>query len=178
MPTLSVREHQTCSVRYVMEDGVELATCYGDPEAVIANRIVAALEAVNEREALLSRLAALEGALNGLVCLYAMPGESNFDRFERVAAMFYRETGLLAPGKDSSAASSDSTSYEHRIERWEAWYAERVENARALLEPRTAAQPAEITAQEAAEIQCGAIGHKFIGGNDEQVECILCGARS
>lgn len=133
-PTLSVREHPTCSVRYVMEDGVELATCYGDPEAVTANRIIAALTAVNAHSALLSRLAALEGALEKWSYIGELQTFESRERFRKEAA--------------------------------------------ALLEPRPTAPVTEITAQEAAEIQCGAIGHTFIGGGDEQVECILCGART
>lgn len=80
------------------------------------------------------RIEQLEAALQGLLELYAMPGESNVDRFERVAAMFYRETGWLAPGKDNSAAAcGDDDSYEHRRAAWEKWYESRANAARAAL---------------------------------------------
>jgi hypothetical protein len=72
-------------------------------------------------------------ALAKLCELYALPGESNFDRFERVADLFHRETGCMAPGKDESAASGNSTSYEERVARWEAWYADRAAKARLAL---------------------------------------------
>jgi hypothetical protein len=75
----------------------------------------------------------LLGALKALTELYALPGENNLERFERVAEMFLRETGCMAPGKDVSAASGDAMTHEERRERWEAWYAERAAKARAAL---------------------------------------------
>lgn len=77
--------------------------------------------------------AELRRALTNLVALYAEPGESNLDRFERVAELFHRETGMLAPGKDQAAASGNSPTYEQRVEQWEAWYAKRAAAARAAL---------------------------------------------
>lgn len=63
--TLSVRKHpdQACSVRYVMENGEELATCYDDDEEITANRIVAALELATAHSALLTRVSELEAGL-------------------------------------------------------------------------------------------------------------------
>lgn len=75
----------------------------------------------------------LREALERLTELYALPGESNVDRFERVAEMFYRETGCYAPGKDVAAAAGDSTSMVERVARWEAWYVARAEKGRAAL---------------------------------------------
>lgn len=75
----------------------------------------------------------LREALERLTELYALPGESNVDRFERVAEMFYRETGCYAPGKDVAAAAGDSVSMVERVARWEAWYVARAEKGRAAL---------------------------------------------
>lgn len=52
----------------------------------------------------------------------APPVESALERFERLAAEFYRETGLMAPGKDDALGHH---SYEERVERWAAWVARR-----------------------------------------------------
>jgi len=46
--------------------------------------------------------------------------ESANERFERLAAQFYRETGLMAPGKSEPAAGIH-TPYEERMEAWLKW---------------------------------------------------------
>jgi hypothetical protein len=84
-------------------------------------------------ETLSRRVAELEGALRALVELYALPGESNSDRFERVAELYNRETGRYAPGKDVPFAAHDDEAYEDRIAQWEAWYAARAAKGRAAL---------------------------------------------
>jgi hypothetical protein len=43
-------------------------------------------------------------------------GEDSNERFERIAAVFYRETGFLRPGKDCRV-----NSHEERQEAWDAW---------------------------------------------------------
>ncbi len=52
-------------------------------------------------------------------------GENDFERFERLADLFHRETGLMAPGKDRAAMSYDTSTYQERREAWDAWLSKR-----------------------------------------------------
>jgi hypothetical protein len=66
-------------------------------------------------------------ALEMLAAHFVWPGEDTNDRFERVARAFYKDTGMLAPGKDVSASANESD--EERAERMVAfgrWYDARV----------------------------------------------------
>ena len=45
-------------------------------------------------------------------------GESANDRYERLAVEFYRETGMMAPGKDDPICHH---TYADRWTAWEAW---------------------------------------------------------
>lgn len=47
------------------------------------------------------------------------------ESFERLAAEFYRETGILAPGKDQPAAMGGHLSDEEREKAWRMWIASR-----------------------------------------------------
>lgn len=48
--------------------------------------------------------------------------ESGYDRFERLAEAFYRETGLIAPGKDVAAAyGMADDDYDRRCSAWARW---------------------------------------------------------
>lgn len=76
----------------------------------------------------------LAHALAGLEQLFKRPGESSLDCFERVAAIFYAETGMLAPGKDAPAASHGREMYDAR-EAYDAWFEAKLEAARAALSP-------------------------------------------
>jgi len=52
----------------------------------------------------------------------AQDGEGPLDRFERMAALFQKETGFMAPGKDSPAAGYAGEAHEReRQEAWKAW---------------------------------------------------------
>ena len=42
------------------------------------------------------------------------------DRFEVMAEKFYKETGIVAPGKDCPAEFSDH-SYDQRVNAWRKW---------------------------------------------------------
>lgn len=99
----------------------------------LAPALTASIAIVKERDRYKAERDELLEALASLAELYAMPGESNVDRFERVAELFHRETGCVAPGKDIAAASGDSMSGVERLTRWENWYANRAEKARAAL---------------------------------------------
>jgi hypothetical protein len=95
-------------------------THYGDMFAANARLIAAAPD--------------LYEALVDLEELFARDGESSNDRFERVAALFLRDTGVLAPGKDDPFSGLVDV---ERRDRFEAWYARRAERARAALASAT-----------------------------------------
>lgn len=68
-------------------------------------------------------------ALAGLEMLFSREGENAADRFERVADEFYRETGVMRPGKsypDAMPAPSD----EERTRVYEEWVAAKLRAAR------------------------------------------------
>lgn len=75
---------------------------------------------------------ALYEALSGVEFIFARPGESSVDRFERLAEAFYRDTGLLAPGKDAPAAGGQPDD-DVRRERYDAWIDARLSAARSAL---------------------------------------------
>lgn len=53
-----------------------------------------------------------------------MAAETSYERFERLAEEFYRETRMMAPGKDSPAALG-GPDYTERTARWCEWLAAR-----------------------------------------------------
>lgn len=55
------------------------------------------------------------------------------ERFEALAERFYRETGIMAPGKDVPAASGDDMPYDERRKRWSEWQTARIDGFRATL---------------------------------------------
>ncbi len=64
----------------------------------------------------------------------AREGEGSNDRFERVAEIFYRETGYLRPGKDCRVEPM-----EVRQQAWEEWLRAGNERARAAISHATGA---------------------------------------
>lgn len=61
-------------------------------------------------------------AARALAVRYQRPGEDVIDRFERVAEMFRRETGFMAPGKDAPAAAyAGEDRARERDDAWNAW---------------------------------------------------------
>jgi len=78
-----------------------------------------------ERDTLAAKVAELEGAGSKMLELWAGPGESNFEAFERIAHTFYRETGVMAPGKDAPAGSSQGEPEERRA-KYNLWMERRV----------------------------------------------------
>lgn len=71
-------------------------------------------------------------ALSGVEFIFARPGENSVERFERLAEAFYRDTGLLAPGKDAPAAGGQPARDE-RSARYDAWIDAKIERARSAL---------------------------------------------
>jgi hypothetical protein len=61
---------------------------------------------------------------------------SALERFERDAAAFHRDTGLLAPGKDQPAAMGGHPTDEERMAAWTAWL-----RNRAAAAPRSPPKP-------------------------------------
>lgn len=72
-------------------------------------------------------------ALKNCMIFFAQSDENSIDRFERIAAIYYQETGRLAPGKDISAAAADDTSYEKRRELYDEWVEGKLSIARAAI---------------------------------------------
>ncbi len=65
-----------------------------------------------------------------------MKPDDTTKRFEDLADAFRRETGLLAPGKDTLAAAGGFPSEEERRERWRAWCAARAAKSRPTPKPK------------------------------------------
>lgn len=61
-------------------------------------------------------------ALKGLLDILIAPNESAFENFERTAEAFYRNTGMLAPGKDSATGPS----HEERANAFKSWRNQRI----------------------------------------------------
>lgn len=72
----------------------------------------------------------LLAALEGLEMLGTRMGEGGNERFERVADAFYRERGMLAPGKSEPAETATSGSYDIRVAEYENWIIEKYRAAR------------------------------------------------
>jgi hypothetical protein len=68
-----------------------------------------------------TRHAALLAAAEKVNCKRYIAGESATERFERLAEMFYADTGLLAPGKDGPNVSGLCDHEDRRLS-WEQWF--------------------------------------------------------
>jgi hypothetical protein len=117
---------------YTTPDGGGSHAC-GEPAtvhrcAVHARDIGADLAALREK-------AAAYDALVALLDIMRHPGEGSNDFFERCAAVYHRETGYLAPGKDTRL---DEGTPAERRERYEAWCNRRVAAALAAARDKEA----------------------------------------
>ena len=83
--------------------------------------------------------AELLAASTELADVFAHDGESSFDRFERLAAMFRKDTGYLAPGKDQPMCGPDQPDGDELRAIYDAWYLAKVTRARAAIAKATAA---------------------------------------
>jgi len=91
--------------------------------------------------AVAERVKELETALENIVPLFIGIGEGISARKDRVAELFYRETGVMAPGKDIAAATYSGLSDDGaRLSAYTKWYEARVEFARAALSPQGGAK--------------------------------------
>lgn len=78
---------------------------------------------------LIAAAPSLYEALKDLLNLLSPTNESANESFERTAAAFYHDTGMLAPGKDSR----EGPSYDERFDAFVSWRNEKILNARAAL---------------------------------------------
>jgi hypothetical protein len=70
-------------------------------------------------------------ALEGLTLFFRLPGESDAAAYGRASAAFWRETGLIAPGRYAfPMAGADD---EARAEAWNKWVAEKASKARTAI---------------------------------------------
>lgn len=109
---------------------------------------VAALVLAGDNETVIGRFAKMEDAvldaaapdlleaLRGLVLFFEIPGENANERFERVAAVFAKETGYLRPGKDCRLHDP-----EIRHAAWDAWVDEKTKSAVAAIAKATRSAP-------------------------------------
>lgn len=86
-----------------------------------------------ERDAAVAEAGRLREAAAAALVLFIEPGEDTLTRFERIAELYRRDTGRLAPGKDIPMASSDDTPMEERRRLFDEWYNGRIACARAAL---------------------------------------------
>lgn len=109
---------------------------------VILKRMIDAAENGNQagEDAVVAAAAGLStlAALDELQAVFAIPGEDSFTRFERLAAMFYKDTGYLAPGKSAPMHSTQPDGDELRAI-YDTWYVAKVERARAAIARATGA---------------------------------------
>lgn len=105
---------------YVAEAYDGLRSTDNDPYIGAANaRLIAAAPALYE-------------ALSGVEFIFSRPGEDSVERFERLAAAFYRDTGGMMPGKDTPAAG-DQPDIEESRKKYDAWIDAKVAAARSAL---------------------------------------------
>jgi len=99
--------------------------------------LLARYEAMTDRaDAEKARADRLAKALDALQDLFAREGECSMDRFERIAEMFRKDTGYLAPGKDPGMLSQQPDGDElRRI--YDDWYAGKIKAARTALQQET-----------------------------------------
>jgi hypothetical protein len=74
----------------------------------------------------------LLSALQGVHLFFNLPGENSNDAFERVAAVFCKETGYLRPGKDCVIHS-----HEERRDAWDKWVAGKLAAAQNAIDAAT-----------------------------------------
>lgn len=119
---------------------IEDVVTYRDQVSDRATRDMLA-DAANELSRLNARSAELQGALAGLLTFFSPPGEDSMERFERIAAEFYDETRMVAPGKSEPLDYHHEGRDEERRERYDRWVADRVEKARSLCPERMPREP-------------------------------------
>jgi len=69
-------------------------------------------------------------ALKDLLLIFRTPGESYIEQSERIADLFFKETGYLAPGKSEPSGMWSEERDAQRLKAWEQWVAARTDRAR------------------------------------------------
>jgi hypothetical protein len=87
--------------------------------------------AVNSYHSTSARIAALEGALDGMVLVCGRSGDAFYD-FEEQAEVFYQETGYMRPGKDVPMEMARDDEDERRA-KYSAWVKTKLDAGRAAL---------------------------------------------
>ena len=83
--------------------------------------------------ALLSANREMGEALEELTDVFAHEGECSTGRFDRLAEMFYRDTRMMAPGKDRGLGGPDQPDGAELRAIYDAWFAAKVTRARSAL---------------------------------------------
>lgn len=87
---------------------------------------------------------ALVEAAESLTSIAKIGDEDSISFFERVASDFYRDTGVLRPGKSESMAGGSGLTDEERWALWSSWCAAKWEGVKAALAlPRVTIEEAE-----------------------------------
>jgi hypothetical protein len=76
-------------------------------------------------------------ALTELADVFVRDSENSIDRFERLAAMFRKDTGYLAPGKDQPMCGPDQPDGDELRAIYDAWFLAKVTRARAAIDKAT-----------------------------------------
>jgi hypothetical protein len=122
------------------ESGNGTTSIYGSDGKEVARRIWHGPQD-DERSLANARLIAASPevleALKGLRELHAMRGENRSETWERIAELFYNETGILAPGKDQPAAMCGTPTREERDTAYRDWLDARVDAATAAIAKAT-----------------------------------------
>ena len=98
-----------------------------------------------ENAALTAQVERMKDAMSDLLFLHRLPDENSLESFERIAAQFYNECGMLRPGKSQSDAMMGTPSDEERRETYDKWVETIIENARTALQLNEGKDPGELS---------------------------------
>jgi len=104
---------------------IAIVNCAEDPDAAMFSPMRDE-DVANAR--VMGAASNLLAALRDIEPMFRRPGENANDQFERIADLFYRETGYLRPGKDCVI-------HDHEVRKaaWEKWFDDRLERVRAAI---------------------------------------------
>lgn len=121
------RQETTCITAESKEDYLPHVICE-------CRRTGAAFDSlpVNYNASLIAAAPDMYEALESVLVLLRWRGEGPLEAVERMCEQFYRDTGMMAPGK-SVAAAANSHSEEERLKEWEQWALVKVDKARVTL---------------------------------------------
>lgn len=108
----------------VEEHGLEKASKLASQSVIALTSRIAELEAERAKD---------REALQELTDMFALEDECSIGRFDRLAEMFRRDTGFMAPGKDRGVGSVDQPDGDELRAIYDAWFVAKVTRARARL---------------------------------------------